>query len=93
MENQGLNFYVEAAKRSAQWHGRHLEQMRKCRFDTIAVHGIYSMQEALDFNQGSIIEPIYMSTSQAYRNSDEMEAALGYMIPGSFQPAGFWLHS
>jgi O-acetylhomoserine/O-acetylserine sulfhydrylase-like pyridoxal-dependent enzyme len=81
MDNQGVNFYVEAAKRSAVWHSRYLEQMRKCRFDTIAVHGIYSMQEALDFNQGSIIEPIYMSTSQAYHNSDEMEAALGYMIP------------
>lgn len=53
----------------------------ECRFDTIATHGIYSMQEALDFNQGSIIEPIYMSTSQCYRDSDEMEAALGYRIP------------
>ncbi|MCX6268073.1 MAG: aminotransferase class I/II-fold pyridoxal phosphate-dependent enzyme [Bacteroidetes bacterium] len=39
------------------------------------------MQEALDFNQGSIIEPIYLTTSQAYRDSDEMEAALGYRIP------------
>ena len=55
--------------------------MKNCRFDTIAVHGIYSMQEALDFNQGSIIEPIYLSTSQAYRDADEMEAALGYQIP------------
>jgi O-acetylhomoserine/O-acetylserine sulfhydrylase-like pyridoxal-dependent enzyme len=55
--------------------------MKQCRFDTIAVHGIYSMQEALDFNQGSIIEPIYMASSQAYRDADEMEAALGYMIP------------
>jgi O-acetylhomoserine/O-acetylserine sulfhydrylase-like pyridoxal-dependent enzyme len=81
MDNPGVNFYVEAARRSAQWHNRYLEQMRKCRFDTIAVHGIYSMQEALDFNQGSVIEPIYMSTSQGYHNSDEMEAALGYMIP------------
>jgi O-acetylhomoserine/O-acetylserine sulfhydrylase-like pyridoxal-dependent enzyme len=64
-----------------QWHQDHLNEMRKCRFDTIAVHGIYSMQEALDFNQGSIIEPMYMSTSQAYRDSDEMEAALAYEIP------------
>lgn len=55
--------------------------MRRCRFDTIAVHGIYSMQEALDFNQGSIIEPVYQSTSQAYRDADEMEAALAYEIP------------
>jgi O-acetylhomoserine/O-acetylserine sulfhydrylase-like pyridoxal-dependent enzyme len=39
------------------------------------------MQESLDFNQGSIIEPIYMSTSQAYRDSDEMEAALAYEVP------------
>jgi O-acetylhomoserine/O-acetylserine sulfhydrylase-like pyridoxal-dependent enzyme len=64
-----------------QWHAENISKMKKCRFDTIAVHGIYSMQEALDFNQGSIIEPIYMSTSQAYRDSDEMEAALGYEIP------------
>jgi O-acetylhomoserine/O-acetylserine sulfhydrylase-like pyridoxal-dependent enzyme len=75
------NRYTEAAKRATVWHNDYLKKMRSCRFDTIAVHGIYSMQEALDFNQGSIIEPIYMSTSQAYRDSDEMEAALGYEIP------------
>lgn len=81
MESKGVLYYVEAAKRAAEWHKTQIAAMKKCRFDTIAVHGIYSMQEALDFNQGSIIEPIYMSTSQAYRDSDEMEAALGYMIP------------
>jgi O-acetylhomoserine/O-acetylserine sulfhydrylase-like pyridoxal-dependent enzyme len=75
------NRYTEAAARAARWHQEYLEKMKACRFDTIAVHGIYSMQEAMDFNQGSIIEPIYMSTSQAYRDSDEMEAALGYEIP------------
>jgi len=73
--------YTDAAARAMKWHEENLRKMRSCRFDTIAVHGIYSMQEALDFNQGSIIEPIYMSTSQAYRDSDEMEAALGYEIP------------
>ena len=77
----GKSRYTEAAKRAASWHQEHIRKMRSCRFDTIAVHGVYSMQEALDFNQGSIIEPIYMSTSQAYRDSDEMEAALGYEIP------------
>lgn len=81
MKNKGLNYYVEAGQRAMQWHKDHIATMKRCRFDTIAVHGIYSMQEALDFNQGSIIEPIYMSSSQAYRDSDEMEAALGYMIP------------
>jgi O-acetylhomoserine/O-acetylserine sulfhydrylase-like pyridoxal-dependent enzyme len=81
MKPGGKNFYIEAAKRSAQWHKANIVSMKKKKFDSIAVHGIYSMQEALDFNQGSIIEPIYMSTSQAYRDADEMEAALGYEIP------------
>jgi len=81
MKEAGVSYYVEAGKRAMEWNKRHLEEMRRCRFDTIAVHGVYSMQEALDFNQGSLIEPIYMSTSQGYRDSDEMEAALGYMVP------------
>lgn len=76
-----MNIYIKAAERSAQWHVRQMQKMRACKFDTIAVHGIYSMQEALDFNQGSIIEPIYMSSSQGFRDSDEMEAALSYQIP------------
>ena len=79
--NKGTNFYIQAGQRALAWHKAHIENMKRCKFDTIAVHGIYSMQEALDFNQGSIIEPIYMSTSQAYRDSDEMEAALAYQIP------------
>jgi O-acetylhomoserine/O-acetylserine sulfhydrylase-like pyridoxal-dependent enzyme len=81
MSSKGVDYYKQAAMRAMQWHAANINNMKKCRFDTIAVHGIYSMQEALDFNQGSIIEPIYMSTSQAYRDSDEMEAALGYQIP------------
>ncbi len=81
MKPLGIDDYKEAAKRAMQWHSEYKKEMMNCRFDTIAVHGIYSMQEALDYNQGSIIEPIYMSTSQAYRDSDEMEAALGYAIP------------
>lgn len=76
-----MNNYLEVAGRAGQWHREYIGRMKKCRFDTIAAHGIYSMQEALDFNQGSIIEPAYISTSQAYRDSDEMEAALAYRIP------------
>lgn len=55
--------------------------VKKWKFDTIAVHGLYSVQDALDDYQGSIIEPIFMSTSQAFRDSDEMAAALAYLIP------------
>jgi len=81
MNSKGKSRYTDAAKSATEWHQNHIRNMKKCRFDTIAVHGVYSMQEALDFNQGSIIEPIYMSSSQTYRDSDEMEAALGYEIP------------
>jgi O-acetylhomoserine/O-acetylserine sulfhydrylase-like pyridoxal-dependent enzyme len=81
MRPAGKQFYIDAAKRAMAWHTENIRQMKKCRFDTIAVNGIYSIQEALDFNQGSLIEPIYMSTSQAYRDADELEAALAYEIP------------
>lgn len=77
----GKQKYLEAAKQAIQWHEEYRRHMRNCRFDTIAVHGLYSMQEALDFNQGSIIEPMYLSTSQSYRDSDEMELGLSYQIP------------
>lgn len=77
----GKMHYLNAAKEAMQWHKEYRAKMRECRFDTIAVHGIYSMQEALDFNQGSIIEPVYLSSSQSYRDSDEMELALSYQIP------------
>lgn len=76
-----IQHYLKAAHRSAGWHEQHIRKMKSCKFDTIAVHGIYSMQEALDYNQGAIIEPIYMASSQAFRDSDEMEAALSYQIP------------
>lgn len=81
MTKPETNPYLEAAARASQWHAEYRRTMRSRRFDTIAVHGIYSIQEALDFNQGSIIEPIYLSTSQAYRDADEMEAALAYKVP------------
>ncbi len=78
---EGVKRYVEAAKEAARKHAAAVAEMKKCRFDTIAVHGLYTVEEALNFNQGSIIEPIYMSSSQAYRDADEMEAALSYQIP------------
>ncbi|MBW1881708.1 MAG: O-acetylhomoserine aminocarboxypropyltransferase/cysteine synthase, partial [Deltaproteobacteria bacterium] len=57
------------------------EVVKNWKFDTIAVHGLYSVNEAIEDYQGAIIEPIFMSSSQAYRDSDEMAAALGYLIP------------
>ena len=77
----GIDKYIEAAKKMATLRDQAMKKMRSCRFDTIAVHGLYTMNESLNFNQGAIIEPIYMCSSQAYRDSDEMEAALSYQIP------------
>lgn len=57
------------------------EVVKKWKFDTIAVHGLYTVRDAVDDYQGSIIEPIFMSTAQAFRDSDEMAAALAYKIP------------
>ncbi len=45
------------------------------------MHGTYGVEEAFAGGQGGIVEPIFPSTSQAYRDSDEMEAGLGYLIP------------
>ncbi len=80
-KQSGVARYTAAAAEAARRRQADIAAMRRCRFDTIAVHGLYTMSEALDSNQGSIIEPIYMSSSQAYRDADEMEAALAYQIP------------
>jgi len=50
------------------------EVVKKWKFDTIAVHGLYTVEDAIEDYQGAIIEPIFMSSSQAYRDSDEMAA-------------------
>ena len=81
MNSPGVARYVAAAKQAAERRAAEVAAIRACRFDTIAVHGLYSMREAIENNQGSTIEPVYLSTSQAYRDSDEMEAALSYQIP------------
>jgi len=77
----GVQKYVEKARQFMSERQAHRDRVRNLRFDTIAVHGMYSAEEAFSGGQGGIIEPIFPSTSQAYRDSDEMEAALSYQIP------------
>lgn len=81
LNQSGVDRYVAAATEVMKRRAEDWRTMKAARFDTVAVHGLYTMQEALDFNQGSVIEPIYMASSQGYRDSDEMEAALSYRIP------------
>ncbi|MFA4852814.1 MAG: PLP-dependent transferase [Bacteroidales bacterium] len=54
---------------------------KKWKFDTVATHGLYTMKEAISNNNGSIMEPIYLTTAQAYVDSAHMEAALAYEMP------------
>ncbi len=77
----GVRKYIEQAAKVIAERDADLARMKTMKFDTLAVHGLYSMDEALNRNQGAIIEPLYLSTSQAYRDADELEAALGYLIP------------
>jgi O-acetylhomoserine/O-acetylserine sulfhydrylase-like pyridoxal-dependent enzyme len=77
----GVRKYVEQAKELSAHRAAFRAGVRKLKFDTIAVHGTYGVEEAFAGGQGGIIEPIFPSTSQAYRDSDEMEAGLGYLIP------------
>lgn len=76
----GVQRYIEAGNEQQAQLQRQRAQMRKMRFDTIAVHGIYGAEGALA-NQGSIIEPGYFSSAQHFENSDQMEAALAYLMP------------
>ncbi len=74
--------YIDKGNRYLAERDRYIhEVVKKWRFDTIAVHGLYTVQDAIEDYQGAIIEPIFMSSAQAYRDSDEMEAALAYKIP------------
>jgi O-acetylhomoserine/O-acetylserine sulfhydrylase-like pyridoxal-dependent enzyme len=77
----GVQRYVEQAKRLLEQQQAYIAEMRAQKFDTIAVHGLYSVEHALERNQGAVIEPLYLSTSEGYRDSDELEAALAYLIP------------
>jgi len=77
----GVMRYIEASAKLAGQQEQILKRIKNYKFDTLAVHGLYSVEEALNLNQGSLIEPLYLSTSQAYRDSDELEAALAYLIP------------
>lgn len=65
---------------------RRIETAKKWKFDTIATHGLYDMKESLRNNNGSLIEPVYMSPAQTFSDANEMEAALAYEMPA-------WIYS
>ncbi len=78
----GMQKYIDRNNEYLARRAKYIrDEVKKWKFDTIAVHGLYNVEDAIEDYQGSIIEPVFMSSSQAYRDSDEMAAALGYLIP------------
>ena len=78
----GMQKYIDRNNTYLARRSKYIRDVvKKQRFDTIAVHGLYTVEDAIEDYQGAIIEPVFMSTSQAYRDSDEMAAALAYLIP------------
>lgn len=80
MSEQGVAEYVARGEAMAAAIAARRAEMKTKKFDTIAVHGVYDMQAAAA-NQGSIIEPGYLSSAEHFENSDHMEAALAYLMP------------
>lgn len=81
----GVQAYIDQGQAMMAAMAARRAEMRRKRFDTIAVHGLYDM-EAAKANQGSITEPAYLSSAQHFENSDHMEATLAYLMPG-------WIYS
>ena len=58
ISSHGVDRYVAAARAAQKRREADIAAIKRCRFDTIAVHGAYTMNESLNFNQGSVIEPM-----------------------------------
>lgn len=76
----GLDAWIERGRQAAEDEERARAAARTRRFDTIAVHGLYDHLAAAA-NQGAIIEPAYLAPAQHFADSDNLEAALGYLMP------------
>lgn len=79
--NKDLAYWIEIGKQMTEERQECIKTAKKRKFDTIATHGIYDLNQALSLNSGSIMEPAYLTPAQAYFNSAEMEAGLSYQMP------------
>lgn len=74
-------YWIEKGREMTADRARRVRNAKGWKFDTVATHGLYDLNQALEFNNGSIMEPVYLSPAQAYANSAEMEVALSYRMP------------
>jgi O-acetylhomoserine/O-acetylserine sulfhydrylase-like pyridoxal-dependent enzyme len=80
-KHSSVEEYYRAAEEVLKRKNETLSQIKKYKFDTIAVNGLYTVEEAINHNQGALIEPLYMGVAQAYQDSDEWEGAFRYKVP------------
>ena len=73
--------WIEKGQQMIADQQRRIKQAKKWKFDTVATHGVYDFQEAFERNNGSIMEPVYLTPAEAYADSAHMEAALAYEMP------------
>jgi len=76
----GVRRWIAEGARAQQALDARRAEMRTMRFDTIATHGLYGLEESLAA-QGSLNEPLFLSPAQVFADADHMEAALGYLMP------------
>lgn len=80
--SERMKQYIEQARKEAEEREKIIAIMKSKKFDTIAIHGMYSIEEAISNGHGGIVEPIILASAQACRDSDELEAYQAYLIPG-----------
>ena len=69
----GIQKYIDTNNEYLERRDRYIEEVVKnLKFDTIAVQGLYTVEDAIEDYDGAIIEPVFLSSSQAYRDSDEL---------------------
>ena len=64
-KHSSVEEYIQAAHEILLEKKEALSQIKKFKFDTIAVNGIYTPEEAINHNQGALIEPLYLGVAQA----------------------------
>jgi O-acetylhomoserine/O-acetylserine sulfhydrylase-like pyridoxal-dependent enzyme len=80
-KHSSVEEYIQAAKEILDKKNEMISRIKKFKFDTIAVNGLYTLEEAINHNQGALIEPLYLGVAQAYQDSDEWEGVFRYKVP------------
>jgi O-acetylhomoserine/O-acetylserine sulfhydrylase-like pyridoxal-dependent enzyme len=73
--------WIKIGQKMIEDRARAIKVAKTRKFDTVATHGLYTMETAFNSNSGSIMEPVYLTTAEAYVDSAHMEAALAYEMP------------